>query len=337
VEGRTPEELARDRSLSRPARVSLAGEVRFSADSLLYSPYRLADVTGRLVLGANRIELEEVRFRAYGGSGSARGWAELGGGEPRPFRLDLNLEDVRAEEYFAQNTPLGRVIGGNLTMKAAVRGRLDTLLLPVGVDLAGDGRLDLLNGRLAPNAIIGSLGPFLRIGEPSGSGRDAASDLRFSRWTLPFQIRDGALQLSGGALETDDLKLEMAGAVGFGGDLQMDVLARLDTATARSIAESGGAAARIMSAYLAAGIPPRLGLVVTGNALAPQVAVDRSWLESATRDLASGAAGEAGRTGLDEIERRGRDLLRGLLGGEAPDTVSAPPDTAASPADTTDA
>lgn len=319
LEGRSPEDWATERELRRPDRLPVTGRVTFRLDSLVRLPYRLSDVEGQVLIGRDRIELNDTRFAIYGGTGSARGAVQLGEVASEPFLLDISLEGVRAEQYLAQNTPLGSLISGSLTMDLSLEGGLDSLALPVTRALNGIGRFEIRDGRLASNALTDGILAFLHL--------ESIRDLEFTRWTSPFLIQDGLIVLDGSDFSGSELVAELQGALGFGGSLNMGALVRPDSALARGAASAAGAAGEVINRYLAAGGAVELALRLTGQATNPQVELDPDAMGESTRNVLDQAAKRAVESGEEEILERGLNLLRGLAGQrneEPADTAPGP-------------
>jgi hypothetical protein len=325
VEGRPPEDWARAMELRRPATLAVRGRVVFRADSLIRRPYVMTDAEGVLLLESDRIEIVDARFGIYGGRGTATGSLRLGADSSQPFRLNMSLDGVRAEEYLAQNSPLGRLVSGALTLDLSLEGGMDTLSLPLARALQGVGRFELRDGRIASNTLTRGILEFLRL--------DGVTDLEFSHWVSPFTIREGALELNGSDFTGSALVAELQGALGFGGSLDLGALVRPDSALARGAAAAGGAAGEVLARYLDRGGALELALRLTGQASDPRVELDPDAMQQSTRSVLEEAAEQALRSGEEGARERGLELLRGLT-GQRGDSASAA-DTSGSAADTT--
>jgi hypothetical protein len=324
VEGRTPEEWAAERELRRPGPLPVNGRVAFRVDSVFRLPYRLSRVEGILLLEHDRVTLTETRFAAYGGTGAASGILRLGEVESEPFRLDLALENVRAEQYLAQNSPLGTLISGSLTMDLALEGALDSLALPLAQALNGVGRFEIRDGRIASNALTDGLLRFLRL--------EGVRELAFTRWDSPLLIREGLIVLDGSDFSGSELVAEMRGALGFGGSLDLGALVRPDSTLARAAASAAGAAGEVIERYMGAGGALELALRLTGQASNPRFELDPEAMQESSRGVLEEAARRARESGEAEVRERGRDMLRGLIGQDDPEPEGAVPDTAPSAA-----
>lgn len=316
ISGRAPEELARERRLQRPVKLPVRGRVTFRVDSLVRRPYQVTNVQGLLLLEPDHVEISDTRFGIYGGTGTAQGDLQLGSRVAEPFRLDLSLQNVRAEEYLSQNSPIGRMVSGGLTMDVSLAGEVDSLALPLTRALQGAGRFEIRDGRVASNPLTRGILDFL------GLGRDL--DLEFSRWNSPFTIRDGAIVLGGSYFAGSSLIANLQGALGFGGSLDLGAIVSPDSTLARG-AITRGAGGEVLRRYMDAGGVLEIALLLTGRASDPDIELDPSSMERSTRNVLERAAGEAVRSGETEVRQRGLDLLRGLTGQDgAADTARVP-------------
>ena len=326
LQGRAPEEWATEQELQRPGPLPVTGRVAFQVDSVLRLPYRADRVQGVVRLGRDRVDLEETSFRTYGGTGSARGSLWLGELESEPFRLDMTLKDVRAEQYLAQNTPLGTLVSGTLSLDLTLEGGLDRLVLPVTQALTGVGRFEIRDGRIEPNPLTDGLLRFLRL--------DGVRNLRFARWSAPLIIDRGLILLDGSHFSGSELVAEAKGALGFGGSLDLGALVRPDSALARAATSAAGAAGAVIDRYVRAGGALELALRLTGEATNPRFELDPDAMQESTKSVLEEAARRARESGEAEVRQRGLDALRGLTGQKAPAPAAGAPDTAGAAAAT---
>lgn len=315
LQGRPPEEWAAEQELSRPGPLPVTGRVTFQVDSVLRLPYRLEGVQGTLLLRTDRVDLEDTRFRTYGGTGSARGSLRLGDAEAEPFRADLSLKDVRAEQYLAQNTPLGSLVSGTLSLDLTLEGGLDRVVLPVTEALSGVGRFEIRDGRIEPNPLTDGLLRFLRL--------DGVRNLRFTRWSAPLIIDRGLILLDGSRFGGQELVAEIRGALGFGGSVDLGALVRPDSTLARAATTAAGAAGAVVDRYLRAGGVLELALRLTGTASSPSFALDPDAMQESTRSVLEDAARQAVQSGEAKARERGLEALRGLVGQQQPPAAGA--------------
>jgi hypothetical protein len=311
VNGSTAAELAASRGQHRPSEPPVAGVVRLVVDTLLYGGAILDDVEGSIQLGRQRIEVPRLEFGAYGGRGTAAASLELGSGYVEPFGLQLELRDVRAEEWLARHTPLGGALSGTMSLDLELAGGLDTLLLPGENSLAGSGEIRVRDGTLEPNPLTEALAAALGAADPFGR--------TLKDWASRFRVDDGAVHLSDGNFEFERGNVDLGGSVAFDGALDLALLLRPDPDQVRSMSESAlESVPESAREILSQGGAVELGLRVGGQIDRPTVAVDPSSFDRGI-DSVVGA-------GQSEIERRGLDLLRRLTEGAGDTTAVGEPD-----------
>ena len=298
--------MAASRGQHRPSESPVTGVLRLTADTLLYGGTVLDDVDGVIRLDRQRIEIPRLEFGAYGGRGTAAASLELGSGYVEPFGLQLELRDVRAEEWLARHTPLGNALSGTMGLDLELAGGLDTLLLPGENSLAGSGEIRIQDGAVESNPLTGALAAALGAADPFGR--------TLKDWASRFRIDDGAVHLSDGRFEFERGDVDLGGSVAFDGALDLSLLLRPDPEQVQSLSddllEGVPESAR---GFLSQGGTVELGLRVGGHLDRPTVSVDPSSI-----DRGLGSVVGAGRS---EIERRGLDLLR-RLAGDAEDTTA---------------
>lgn len=310
VGGSTADELAAARGQHRPSESPVTGVLRLTADTLLYGGTVLDDVDGTIRLDRQRIEIPRLEFGAYGGRGTAAASLELGSGYVEPFGLQLELRDVRAEEWLARHTPLGNALSGTMGLDLELAGGLDTLLLPGENSLAGSGEIRIQDGAVESNPLTAALAAALGAADPFGR--------TLKDWASRFRIDDGAVHLSDGRFEFDRGDVDLGGSVAFDGALDLALLLRPDPEQVRSLSDDLLAGVpESARGFLSQGGPVELGLRVGGRLDRPTVSVDPSSI-----DRGLGSVVGAGRS---EIERRGLDLLRRLTeDAEDPTAVEEP-------------
>ncbi len=317
VGGSTADELAAARGQHRPSELPIIGVLRFTVDTLLYGATVIDDVDGMVQLDRQRIEVPRLEFGAYGGRGTAAASLELGSGYVEPFGLQLELRDIRAEEWLTRHTPLGNALRGTMGLELELAGGLDTLLLPGENSLAGSGEVRIRDGSVEPNPLTEALAAALGATAPMGG--------TLKSWVSRFRIDDGAVHLSDGRFDFERGEVDLGGSVAFDGSLDLALLLRPDPEQLRSLSdallEGVPESAR---GFLSQGGPVELGLRIGGRIDRPTVSLDRSSIDRGLEAVVGG--------GRSEIERRGLDLLRRLTGGAGDTTTVGEPGAQPDPA-----
>ena len=299
-------------------------------------------VVANVTLSPGAIEVPSFALRAYGGSVTGRASFDLRDPARPGFAVKGRADTVQVDRLLSAWSPARGVLTGaagldfDLSGEGVAPEQLRGSLGALGLALLAEGRL---GGPVMEAIALATRVPALR--------ELSLRDLR-----LPFRIVQGRVVTDsvrfGGAPAGEWL---VSGMVGFDGSLDYAVSATLPP----SVAAGSGWRDALAAGLLSDGQGRLLvDLRVTGTAKAPRVALDsksmrarlagragealREQRERLTGTLlrqvapGGGAAADSARApdakGVGrELEQRGRDLLRGLLGGkrgEPADSASAP-------------
>jgi hypothetical protein len=302
IEGVSAEEIAVSRGQRRPAEPPVAGDLGVKIDVVHSGEMDVTNLEGLLRFGRQRIEIPDLGFMAHGGSGRLAASLELGSGYVEPFGLQLELTDVRAEEWLSRQTPLGRYVSGTMGLELELAGGLDSLLLPDPASLFGVGSFRISDGMIQPNPLSRAIASVVGAAEPTGSS--------LRSWVSRFSIGDGAVALSDGEFEFAGGEADLGGKVAFDGALDLAARLRPDAATVRSLGDEylSGLSPEARTLLAASG-SPELGLRIEGRLGSPRVTADPESIRRAQEAIVE--------SGRGEIEKRGLDLLRKLTGQAA--------------------
>lgn len=317
--GRTAVEVAADRGTSRPAPPPVRGEVRVELDELVYGPWRLSGVTGRIVLEEDRMEVRDAGFDVLGGRAGGSVALGLGPDARQPFTLRLDVGGVEGGELLDRLTPLGALFSGTTSLTLTAAGTLDTLLLPASSGLQGEGRLEVGRGRMRENPVTRAAARRLAL--------PALREPGFERFVAPFRIRGDSLQLPSSTLAADSLSVRLSGGMGLDGRLDLTAGLDLPPRLLSKVPLPGGGAGDALRGLVegAGGAGGTLSLGIRGTAAEPRLAVT-------VGPPPVTAPGGLREQAEKKLEDRARGLFDRVLGGrEAPrDTAAAdtaPPDS----------
>ena len=354
IRNRTPREILEERGIFRPDSLPIGGELRIAFSTLLSAPYALSDVRARVEFGPRIVQIHDATAGAYGGTVSAD--VNLGlGPDDEPFSMTLTARDVEAGPFLSATSPLGRVVSGVLSFDLDVSGDMDRVYLPETASLLGTGSFSLTGASLHANPVTEALSGFLDLPQ--------LRELSFQDWIAPLVLREGRVVLEESALRGAFGEPRVAGSVGFGGQLGLELLYRLPTQALDSAALARtGVGAAVLQRVRSSGAPLDAVLRVAGSVLDPDVSADptrvgRTLVESLENEVESEVraeieerqerlqerAGELVDRLIPERDTASRGLpglndLRRLLPGrtpQAPDSTAPPPDSSRVPPDTT--
>lgn len=332
LDGRSADDVARSRGLSRPDALPLRGRLDVAVDSLVSEPYGLADVRVRADGGPGLLQVPDASFELFGGRGSASFRLGLGPDALQPFDFTLSVDGTRAADFLARTTPLGRRIRGSLALELRAGGALDSLLLPVASSLGGGGRVGVQDGGMEETPVTALLARSLSL-----PGLAAPS---FRDWTAGFDVEGSRLVLREGRLATGVGELLFDGSVGLDGALDLGLRLAVSGARLDSLALGRAGLAPGVVGRLSGASPVRIGLRLGGTVTDPNLRPEASLAAGSVRDAVereveerAGAARDTAEARLrqardsaaarleaerrqarQQLEERARGFLRGFLG-----------------------
>lgn len=295
VDGKSVEEVAREHRFALEAAPLMNAQGRVAIDTFVSEDLRATDVALNLTLRDGLLRLSNLRASVYGGRAQAELTVDLRSGPPYPLEWTFAADSVQAGALLDRFTLLRNAVTGALTFRLGGRTRLDSYLLPLSDDLAGDGRGILVNGALRNWSVTNGLANFLK--------NDRLKEVRVDRWVGTLEIMGSQVRFRDWNLAGERLGASIAGAFGFDGMLDAALRLQIDSSLARQL---GGPAA---TALLSQQGSSWLALRVTGPATGPSFGLDTE----AMREMAA----EAVQKKLTGETEQARQEVEGKLREEA--------------------
>jgi uncharacterized protein involved in outer membrane biogenesis len=275
------------------------GELR--AERAALGRHSARDVEARFALHAETLEVEELRFDAWGGRVVQRGRVQLGA--PPRIALDLEAEDLDVAQLAgaaAEGEPT--LLGGRAQASGPWTGEPNWL-----APLSGQGRVRLRGGALYGAQLLRAITDALVAAVP-GSGlvpgtRRAPRQTRLESAAASFAIRAGRIHSEDIDLVTGDYRVRGAGSLGHDGDVAIRANVVLSSPGVDLLATSVGSTRYLPRAFRSPAIP----VVVTGTLARPAIRADTTSLPVATA------------RGLLGLPERALDVVKGAgeVGGAA--------------------
>jgi len=307
VEGRSPEDAARELRLARPDSLPVAGALRVALDTLIYARGRVEDLRALVEFGPSFVRVTEATLKRFGGDIRTSMNLALGEEAREPFNMTLHVQDLDASEFLGANSPLGEVVRGRLSMNMDLIGFLDELLLPDGSSLVGSGSFALTEGGMTSVPLTQSFSSFLGL---EGLREPAIQD-----WSSSFFLGEGLIRLAEATLTGAPGDPRVGGAIGLDGGLDLISIFALHSDRLGSHARENLG----ITDALAGRIPNRPGFVqaivhIGGTVYAPELYADpAATIENVAEDVRAQAEAEAERR-IQEQRTRLQDRATGLLG-----------------------
>ncbi len=286
------------------------------ANTVLYDNLVLKNVSGRMVIKDQAVDLQNIKSDIFGGSILASGTVSTKNTTPT-FVMDLGLNSVNIQDTFTQLemlekiAPIAGVVNGKLNSTIKLSGNLDSReMTPDLQSIAGN-----LTAQLLSTTINEKNSPMLTKLDDALKFIDLDKvNLNDLRAALTFN--NGAVVVKPIALKYQDVGITIGGQHGFDQsmnyNLKFDVPAKyLGTEANKLLAQLGPAdAAKIKNIPISA--------LVTGNFSNPKISTD---MQQAVTNLAT----QLVQYQKDKLIRQGTSALQDIIKGTPKDTTSAAP------------
>ncbi|MBF6608987.1 MAG: AsmA family protein [Flavobacterium sp.] len=290
--------------------------VAAKATTVLYDNLVLRNVTGKMIIKDQAVDLQNVKSDIFGGSIIASGKVSTKSATPT-FAMDLGLNSVNIQDTFThlemleKIAPIAGVINGKLNSTIKLSGNLDSReMTPNLQTIVGN-----LTAQLLSTTVNEKNSPMLTKLDDALKFIDLDKvNLNDLRAALTFN--NGAVVVKPIALKYQDVGITVGGQHGFDQsmayNLQFDVPAKyLGTEANRLLAQLGPAdAAKIKN------IP--INAVVSGNFSNPKISTD---MQQAVTNLAT----QLVQYQKDKLIRQGTTALQDIIKGSPKDTTKTAP------------
>lgn len=191
--------------------------------SVVMQRMNLTDIAGEMTVKDGILSLNNLRVKAFDGSGRASGSYSTVHADSPEVKLSLSFADASFKKTFEQLDMVRRMVpifeqtGGNYSLSASLSTRLDLHMSPVLNTLDASGEIR------SENIEIRKLEAFEQMGRLVGNdrlGRIEARDVR-----IAFTIHDGRITTRPFDLNMGGVKINLSGSTGL--DQTIDYVARV--------------------------------------------------------------------------------------------------------------
>ena len=288
-------------------------DANVSIDKLIAEKFEFTNARGSVKIRNGIMTLENFSVNAFAGSVTTKGTLDMRPESKRAFHLDLNINNVEANAMLPQFTSFGSHLFGKFSMKTKLQGSLNDTLGLNPQTLAGDGSVQIAQGRLVGYPLTSSLASFTGITE--------FRELNFANWSNAFKIAAGRINVGDLKLASGKTDFVLSGSQGFDGSLDYKLLIRLPGEMTSKL-KIGGLGAELLNYLKDKDGKYNLNLLVSGTTLKPSFALDTKQIEQAAkqaleqkaREEINKQAGEAKKKLEDELKKKQDELLDKLFG-----------------------
>ena len=285
------------------------GTVALSARQALFNRLSLQNVVGKATLRDGVFDLREFSMGVFGGSIRLSGLANFQKPKRPTFDLKLGIQKIQAApmlEYASnlnQFGQLGGALAGALSTEVTFRGALDESLNLDMNRLSSKGIVDLMEAKISGHPVQTKLSSML----------DAPSlkSLSLSNLKIPFEIKDGKIDVDGMKLGNKDVSAKVTGWQAIDGTSKFAMDVDLPQKWATGIKNSIPAPARSLL-FTNPESKISLPLLMTGQLVSPSLSLDQG-------RVASSVDGKAKAAVATEAKKLKEDTVKKALKGKKPD------------------
>jgi uncharacterized protein involved in outer membrane biogenesis len=218
--------------------INVSGKVSVAKGRLEKVSY--TDLTAALSQKGTRFSLDNLSFRAFGGSLGGSAWADLGT-EPMDYGSSLRTDRVQMNDVLSTFTGLDGILFGEVTSDISLGGK-GFELAQLKKFLSGKGSIKIGAGRLTSTNILGEAGQTASMlgltsqdKETTFDGMDGSFSIGRGKVNFSGSIGRGKVNFSGMQILTSKWGLAGSGDVGMDQSLAMTARMALSDALARNI------------------------------------------------------------------------------------------------------
>src|SRR5262249_51393211 len=149
--------------------------------------FEFDNVDGTVTISNGVLTMKKLALNAFDGTIDTKGTLDLRDEKKHPFDLDLDVKGVESNALLPKFTSFGKNLFGNLTMKTKLQGDLNDTLGLSRQTLAGDGSVQLADGKLMGFPLTTKLS--------DATGVTQLREVNFKSWTNSFSIANGRLNI----------------------------------------------------------------------------------------------------------------------------------------------
>ncbi len=296
-----------------PANLDLL--VNAQVNEVKYDNLLLQNVTGSMHLDKETIKLDNVKGNALDGQLTVSGSYSTRENKKKPsIALQYDVQDLDVQKTFnAFNTvqklmPIGKFLGGKLTSKLSMTGKLGENMLPDLASLTGNGNIFLIEGLLQKFKPLEELANRLQV--------DHLKNISLREIREQFEFDAGKVFVKPFKVKVKDIEMEIAGMHGFDQTIDYTILLKLPRAL---LGNKGNNILNDLTAKAASrGVPVKLSETVNlnvkmlGTITSPDIRFNLKETVGSLADEVKQQAKDFAKAKIDSTKKAVSDTLQSL-------------------------
>lgn len=202
-----------------------------SIKKLTTEKFEFSNAAGSLSIIDGIITLKNFSINAFQGTILTKGMLNVQNMNSRPFNLDLEIVGVEANSILSKFTSFGNNLFGKFNMNAILRGNLNDALGLGTQTLAGDGKVQIFDGKLMGFPLTTKLADYTGINE--------LREVNFKNWANAFSISEGRVNIRDLKVNSSISDFSMDGYHGLDGSMAYALNVKLPESASNRVRLSG--------------------------------------------------------------------------------------------------
>ena len=186
---------------------------------LVTEKFEFNNTHGTISVSNGIINLKNFSVNAFQGNILTKGMLDVRDPKKRPFDLDLEIVGVESNSILPKFTSFGNNLFGKFSMNTKIKGDLNDTLGLNAKTLAGNGKVQIFDGKLLGFPLTSKLADVTNVSE--------LREVNFKNWTNAFSIADGRVNISDLKVNAGTTDFLVNGSHGLDGSMTYNLTTKL--------------------------------------------------------------------------------------------------------------
>jgi uncharacterized protein involved in outer membrane biogenesis len=271
---------------------------------LVTDKFEFDNARGSISISGGTVTLKNFSVNAFQGTVLSKGALDLRDPGKRPFNLDLDIVGVDAHALLPKFTSVGNNLFGKFTMKTKLQGELDDTLGLNRQTLAGNGTVQISDGKVVGVALTSKIADI--------TGLNELREVNFKNWSNSFTIANGRVNISDLRVNAGTTDILMNGSQGLDGSLDYSLVVKLP-ASASDRLNISGVAGELLQFFKDKDGRISLSFLATGTYSEPVLKLDTKSQEDLAKQALQKKGDEARKKLENDLKKKAEDALKNLF------------------------
>lgn len=307
-ESTTQESAAKKPATKAETRAGLLPGIDIDANvtvgKLVTEKFEFDNARGSISISGATVTLKNFSVNAFQGTVLSKGTLDLRDPTKRPFNLDLDIVGVDAHALLPKFTSVGNNLFGKFTMKTKLQGELDDTLGLNRQALAGNGTVQISDGKAFGVALTSKIADL--------TGLNELREVNFKNWSNSFSIANGRVNITDLRVNAGTTDILMSGSQGLDGSLDYSLVVKLPASVSDRLHISG-VAGELLQFFKDKDGRISLSFLATGTYSEPVLKLDTKSQEQLAKQALQQKGDDARKKLENDLKKKAEDALKNLF------------------------